>query len=147
MYAIRSYYVSYVREMGGVAPTPDPRPRLWITADPATGQRVFETTCSGCHGPEGGGGDGPALNNPVLLANATDTYLVETIARGRQGTTMAGFLEPSVVRPALTRAEIESVVAFVRTWEAPSGADARLRRWDNPWPRNRSLTRLLWSTP
>jgi mono/diheme cytochrome c family protein len=110
--------VAYVRQLGGVSPIPGPRPRRWITAGANAGQRIFEATCSGCHGPGGGGGDGPALNNPVLLSNATDTYLVETISRGRQGTTMAGFLEPSVVRPALSRAEIESVVAFLRGWEA-----------------------------
>jgi mono/diheme cytochrome c family protein len=133
--------------MGGVAPTPDRRPSRWITADPSVGQRIFETTCSGCHGPDGGGGDGPALNNPVLLQNATDTYLVETIARGRQGTTMDGFLEPSVVRPALTRAEIEAVVSHIRTWGAPSGANARLRRSDEPSVSTGSVTKPHWSIP
>jgi mono/diheme cytochrome c family protein len=54
----------------------------------------------------------------VLLANATDTYLMETIRRGRRGTSMEGFANPSTVRPALAAEEIESIVTYLRTWEA-----------------------------
>ena len=93
--------VAYVRGLGGVSPSFDSRPARWVAGDAGAGERIYGTTCSGCHGATGQGGDGPALNNPVLLSNATDTFLVETIANGRRGTTMAGFLEPSVVRPAL----------------------------------------------
>jgi mono/diheme cytochrome c family protein len=81
------------------------------------GKKQYASSCAGCHGARGEGGEGPALNNQVLLAAATDTYLVETIARGRRGTAMEGFLTPSVVRPALTRAEIEAIVSFIRSWE------------------------------
>jgi mono/diheme cytochrome c family protein len=76
---------------------------------------VFASSCSGCHGANGQGGQGPALNNKALLDAATDTYLVETIGRGRSGTAMAGFLEASPVRAALTRADMEAVVAFLRS--------------------------------
>ncbi len=109
--------VAYVRQLGGAEAAPDPRPRRWIEGDAGAGKRLYEVACSGCHGPEGAGGEGPALNNQVLLSTATDTYLVETIARGRRGTTMEGFLTPSVVRPALSRSEIESIVAYIRSWE------------------------------
>jgi mono/diheme cytochrome c family protein len=53
----------------------------------------------------------------VLLDAATDTYLVETIGNGRRGTAMPGFLTSSPVRPTLAPAEIEAVVAFLRTWQ------------------------------
>jgi hypothetical protein len=53
----------------------------------------------------------------VFLETASDTYLVETIARGRRGTSMEGFGQASPVHPALTPGEIESIVAFIRTWE------------------------------
>lgn len=109
--------VAHVRQLGGADYAPDFRPRLWVAADQSAGRRLFESSCSGCHGPEGEGGEGPALNNQVLLSTATDTYLVETIARGRRGTTMQGFLTPSVVRPALSRPEIELIVAYIRSWE------------------------------
>lgn len=109
--------VAYLRELGGVAATPETRPRRWVKGDAAEGGRIFASVCAGCHGARGEGGEGPALHNQVLLATATDTYLVETISRGRRGTAMAGFLAPSPARQALAGAEIESLVAFLRTWE------------------------------
>jgi mono/diheme cytochrome c family protein len=107
--------VSYVRTLGGAAAESDLRPPRWVQASAADGMRLFESVCAGCHGAQGKGAEGPALNNKVLLDAATDTYLVETISRGRRGTAMAGFLEPSPVRPALSRADIEAVVAYLRS--------------------------------
>jgi mono/diheme cytochrome c family protein len=109
--------VSYLRAIAGSTPRPDPMPSQKISGDPGAGARIFQSACSGCHGPKGEGADGPALNNQVLLATATDTFLMETIGRGRRGTTMEGFRTPSPVRPALTDGEIASVVAFLRSWE------------------------------
>ena len=109
--------VSYIRQIGRVQPEPDLRPARWVTADAAKGKRIFESTCAGCHGPQGKGGEGPALVNKVLLSTATDTYLVETIRRGRRGTAMTPFSEPSPVRPTLTASDIESVVAYLRSFE------------------------------
>jgi hypothetical protein len=53
----------------------------------------------------------------VLLDIATDTYLFQTIAGGRRGTSMPGFSSATSVSPALSALEIESVVTFIRTWE------------------------------
>jgi mono/diheme cytochrome c family protein len=53
----------------------------------------------------------------MFLAAAGDTYLVETIKRGRRGTLMPGFQVPAPTNPVLSDGEIESVVAFMRTWE------------------------------
>lgn len=109
--------VAYVRELGGVKPEVDTKPARWVTGDAAHGKRIFESVCAGCHGPRGKGAQGPALNNKILLAAATDTYLVETVSRGRRGTAMAPFAEPSPVRPVLARPDIESVVAYLRSLE------------------------------
>ncbi|MEW5978821.1 MAG: c-type cytochrome [Acidobacteriota bacterium] len=109
--------VEYVRRLSGVVPQADTRPDRWVVADPAAGKRLFESACSGCHGQKGEGGEGPALNNKTLLATATDAYLVETIGRGRRGTAMEGFLQPSAARRTLARPEIESIVAFIRSWQ------------------------------
>jgi mono/diheme cytochrome c family protein len=87
-----------------------------VAGDAARGERLFAATCAGCHGPKGEGGDGPALNNPVLQQFATDTYFVETISRGRRGTPMAAFAEPSPVRPTLSREDVEAVVTYIRSW-------------------------------
>ena len=108
--------VVYLRQLGP-AYKPDGKPERWINADPAEGKRLFESTCSGCHGANGQGGEGPALNNSVLLASATDSYFVQTISLGRRGTAMQGFLEPHPARPTLSDDEIENIVAFLRTWE------------------------------
>jgi mono/diheme cytochrome c family protein len=111
--------VSYVRSLGGgMRAVADGKPARWVQADPEAGGRLFAAHCAACHGKQGQGAEGPALNNKVLLSTAADTYLVESISRGRQGTSMEGFATPSTVRPALSRPEIESIVAFTRTWEA-----------------------------
>ncbi len=110
--------IAHLREMSGVPPPPpDPRPRRWVQADPAAGAPLFAAHCSGCHGPAGGGGEGPALANRALQAAATDTYFYETIRRGRHGTAMPGFSSPSPSRGTLAPDEIESIVAFIRLWE------------------------------
>lgn len=109
--------VAYVREMGGVPAPVETRPARWVSADPAAGDRLFAANCARCHGAEGQGGEGSMLNNPVLLASATDTYLVETIRRGRRETTMPPFTTSSTTWRLLSDSEIESIVAFIRTWE------------------------------
>jgi cbb3-type cytochrome c oxidase subunit III len=107
--------IAHLRTLSAATPTPDTRPARWITASAAEGKRLFESVCAGCHGAQGKGGEGPALNNKVLQEAATDSYFVETVARGRRGTAMAGFLNPSPVRPTLTRADIECLVAYLRS--------------------------------
>ncbi|MBI4527780.1 MAG: c-type cytochrome [Deltaproteobacteria bacterium] len=109
--------VAYIRDVGGVPFEGDPRPRRWVQGDPADGQRSYLKSCAQCHGQKGEGREGPALNNPVLLNLATDTYLFETIKKGRRGTSMEPFGVSSAVRGALPDPEISSIVAFLRTWE------------------------------
>ena len=64
--------------------------------------------------------EGPALNNRMLLQNATDRYLVESIKRGRRGTSMPAFAESRPTHRLLSDGEVEDVVTFLRTWEKPS---------------------------
>ena len=108
--------IAYVRQLGGnIQALPDTKPQIWATGDPAFGSRLFASNCSGCHGKVGEGGDGPSLSNKVFQSNVTDTYLVGMISRGRRGTVMQGFANPTPVRRELTSAEIESIVVFLRT--------------------------------
>ena len=109
--------ITHIRKLQGVRPELDRQPRRWVQGDVKEGVRLFSAYCASCHGPKGEGVEGPALNNKVLLGNATDTYLTETIRRGRRGTAMEGFSNPSTVRPALAGGEIESIVTYLRTWE------------------------------
>jgi cbb3-type cytochrome c oxidase subunit III len=110
--------VDWLRAMAGdVQPRVDDRPRRWVQAEAATGERIYLDSCASCHGNEGEGKEGPALDNPVFLETATDSYMVATIRDGRSGTSMPAFGEPSPLRAVLSGDEIESVVAFVRGWE------------------------------
>lgn len=108
--------VAYLRaSAGGIQVEPDTKPRRWAKGE--GGERLYAEHCASCHGAKGEGVEGLALNNSALLASATDTYLFETIRRGRRGTTMPGFGTGSPSRRALSPQEIESIVAFLRTWE------------------------------
>ena len=110
--------VSHLRQLGGEPESRKPEPeRRWAKGDLALGKQLYANHCAGCHGPQGEGTDAPALANKALLGSADDTYLVETIARGRSGTPMRSFRDGSAVNPALAAAEIEAIVAFIGTWE------------------------------
>ncbi len=89
----------------------------WANGDLDRGRSLYDRHCAGCHGAQGEGADAPALNHPLLQATASDDYLAETIGRGRRGTPMHGFRQPSVVHPVLAPDDIESIVTYLRTWE------------------------------
>jgi mono/diheme cytochrome c family protein len=108
--------IAYIRYLGGnVQFVPDTMPQVWATGDVAFGERLFTANCAGCHGVKGVGGDGPALGNSAFLSAVTDTYLVGMISRGRRGTIMQGFADPSPTRMVLTPAEMESIVVYLRS--------------------------------
>lgn len=100
-----------------LTPATAPAERRWIQADARAGRELYDAYCLGCHGARGEGAEGPALGNPAFLSAASDTYLVETISRGRRGTAMDGFAAPSPIHPALTHGQMESIIAHIRAWE------------------------------
>lgn len=111
--------VAYVRGMVPGMPSPlDEEPRRWVRGDAQAGAALFATNCASCHGRSGEGVEGPALNNPGLQAAATDRYLIETILRGRRGTSMPSFGASATTHPLLSNADVENIVTFVRNWEA-----------------------------
>ena len=87
------------------------------TIDPGSsaerGAATYATQCAKCHGKQGKDGKYGALANPELLASATDGYLATTIERGRDGTPMPSFTGK------LTTAQIDDVVALLRSWKRP----------------------------
>jgi mono/diheme cytochrome c family protein len=110
--------VAHLRQRSGVVePKPAHADRRWVKVDPRAGERVYAQICAGCHGSKGEGLQAPALRNAAFLSAASDDYLVETIGRGRRGTPMNGFRNPSTVFPSLAPGDIESIVAHLRTWE------------------------------
>ncbi len=109
--------VAHVRSLAPVPAPRDAEPSRWVRGDVETGRGLFASVCAGCHGKGGEGVEGPALHNPGFLRSATDTYLVDTIGRGRRGTSMPKFGGSATTHATLSKQEIESIVAFIRTWE------------------------------
>jgi mono/diheme cytochrome c family protein len=79
----------------------------------ALGERIYSTTCIACHGENGSGGTGPALNSLQVLTNSSDAQLESTIVNGgrRPNSTMPAFGD------RLTSVEIGALVDFIRAWE------------------------------
>ena len=86
-------------------------------AEPDTGDRLYAASCAGCHGDKGQGNKGPALANRAFLELATDGYLRDTITKGRPGTAMPAFDTPSPVHRTLAPSDVESIVAYIRSWQ------------------------------
>lgn len=91
------------------------------------GRALYSANCAMCHGAQGEGVDGPALNDKVFLGRTIDATIFSLISSG----------VPSTVMPAWSQAhggpftdqQINNLVAFIRAWEetAPDReADAML---------------------
>ena len=74
----------------------------------AQGKKVYVNQCALCHGIEGTGGKGPALNVPKLQRATNDTELAQVIRRGLPGSEMPGFW-------ALSDREIQQLVSYVQS--------------------------------
>lgn len=117
--------IAWRRESGGLlAPEIDrlvARLRAWepqapeiAAIDPASGDRraggiLFRARCGGCHGRNGEGGIGNALNNPSFLAAASDEFLRDTILNGRANTAMPSWKD-------LSAQQVSDLIAFLRSW-------------------------------
>ena len=103
-------------EAEGIVLTP-PEP-VWVDVDDPEsmlelGERIYSTTCVACHGEDGSGGTGPALNSQQVLTANTDEQLRSTIVNGgwRPSSTMPSFGD------RLTSVEIDALVSYIRAWE------------------------------
>ncbi len=89
----------------------------------AEGKTLFAASCVGCHGDNGEGkiGIGPRINSTSFLAAASDGFLMRTISKGREGTTMIPW------GAVLGEDKVKSLVAFMRSWDAvpPAELDER----------------------
>ena len=76
-------------------------------ADPAA--ETYRNICAGCHGASLSGGRAPTLLDDTWRFGGDDASVTQSIVDGRPGTEMAPF------RGALTDAEVNSLVAYIRT--------------------------------
>lgn len=74
-----------------------------------TGQELYDSRCSMCHGNNGKGMVALALNNPDFQKNASDRFIYLTINGGRYNTAMPSW-------SYLTNNEISDLIALIRSW-------------------------------
>ncbi|MFN7928802.1 MAG: c-type cytochrome [Blastocatellia bacterium] len=72
------------------------------------GKKLYVNQCALCHGIEGTGGKGPALNVPKLQRASTEAELAQMIRRGLPGSEMPGFW-------ALSEREVQQLVGYVQS--------------------------------
>jgi mono/diheme cytochrome c family protein/rhodanese-related sulfurtransferase len=101
--------IAYIR--GGTAPAPSRAGAS--TGKAANGGVLYATHCERCHGTVEQRGNAVHLANPMFLDSATDGFLRVAITRGRPGTAMEAW------RGKLSAAEIEDVIAYVRSLARP----------------------------
>jgi mono/diheme cytochrome c family protein len=90
------------------------------------GQALFQQNCASCHGADGEGASGPALNSEQFLSAATDAQIRNLVSVGVPGTTMAAWSQDFA--GSLTSEQIRAVTAYLRSWEdtAPDRPDWRV---------------------
>lgn len=76
------------------------------------GRKLFNSACSGCHGPRGEGGRGPNLITSRQVVRSNDEALFNSLKNGLPGTDMPATNLPD--------AQIWQIVAFVRGLNAPA---------------------------
>ena len=88
-----------------------------LTRQQEHGQELYGRMCSVCHGENGEGykaDQAPALAHPRFLGATTDRFLHVAIADGRRSTTMSAWA--AARGGPLSSADIDAIVAFMRTW-------------------------------
>jgi mono/diheme cytochrome c family protein len=84
------------------------------------GNAIYQEQCASCHGQQGEGGVGTALNDAQLLKNTLDEILFSVIRSGIPGKLMPAWSVD--YGGSLTDEDIRDVVAYIRLWET-SGLD------------------------
>ena len=89
------------------------------------GEGVWEFNCASCHGLNGEGGIGPALNSEQYLQSASDDQTRGLVAVGIPGSQMSAYSLD--YGGPLTSEQIKAVTTFIRSWEpdAPDVPDWR----------------------
>jgi mono/diheme cytochrome c family protein len=89
------------------------------------GEGIWSLNCVSCHGVNGEGGVGPALNSQQFLQAATNEQAARLIAVGVPGTQMNAYSLD--FGGPLTAEQIKAVTEFMRSWEpnAPDRPDWR----------------------
>ena len=104
----------------GDAPAAAPSPAV-VSGAAAKGQELFTSACAACHGPNGEGvqGLGKNMHTSEFIKGKTDAELLAFIKVGRGAddplNTTGVAMPPKGGNSALTDAELQDIVAFIRT--------------------------------
>jgi mono/diheme cytochrome c family protein len=80
-----------------------------------SGQDIWRFNCSSCHGLNGEGGVGPALNSKQFLQASSDEQTRLLVAVGVPGSQMGAYSQD--FGGPLTIEQIRAVAVYVRSWE------------------------------
>jgi cytochrome c oxidase cbb3-type subunit 3 len=93
-----------------------PQPHANASADTRKGAEVFASSCAGCHGLDGRGGErAPNIASRPAVQQLSDAELVRIIQQGIMGTGMPPFR-------SLPTPDVQSVVAYLRTLQGTGDA-------------------------
>jgi mono/diheme cytochrome c family protein len=81
----------------------------------AGGEQIWSVNCASCHGLNGEGGVGPALNSKQFLQASTDEQTSLLVSVGVPGSQMSAYSQD--FGGPLTSEQIKSVAVFMRSWE------------------------------
>lgn len=101
----------------------------------AAGRNVYITTCAVCHGANGDGvvGLGKPLRNSKFIQSSTDAEILRIVRWGRTADDPAnttGVPMPARgANAALTLADMQNVVAYLRTLQDPTQPPAAMDQW------------------
>jgi cytochrome c oxidase cbb3-type subunit 3 len=109
--------VTYLRSLLGRQPVDGERIGLGYGA---RGEVLYREMCLSCHGAQGEGTIGPAIRNPAFLNAASDGFLRATIVLGRDGTEMRSMSHRGSGIVELKAAEIDDLIAYLRSNEDQS---------------------------
>ncbi len=91
------------------------------------GAALYQNNCRKCHADLGAGDMGTQIGNPALLTQESDDFLWHTIAEGKTGTEMKGFLKRA--RDPLTSKDIDDLVAYLRRLQSHPPAEGLKRAY------------------
>ncbi len=100
--------VSFIRSWQ--SPGPELHTLSASRGDAKLGGETFARNCAACHGEEGGGGIGTALNSGSFLRVAPDSLLAHTLVDGRSNTAMPSWR-------VFDAEQINNLLAHLRSWQ------------------------------
>jgi mono/diheme cytochrome c family protein len=107
-----SFQIYILREPQRIAAVSNADKAIAISA----GQELFKTNCVTCHGANGEGDIGPALNDSTFLKTTADGTIFSVISSGIPGTQMPAWNQSH--GGPLTDENVNQLVAFLKSWKA-----------------------------